>query len=66
MELFWLIVGALLTLSASVQAGILYPRESETREVKSLDGIWRFRPSNNTAQGFKEKWFTERLSQVIL
>jgi len=30
--------------------GILFPQESETREVKSLDGIWNFwiPPTNNS------------------
>ena len=45
--------------------GILYPRESETREVKSLDGMWNFRLSeDDPLQGFKEKWFTQDLVKV--
>lgn len=47
-------------------AGLLYPRESETREVKSLDGIWDFVRSNDTTPtaGIREKWFADDLSKV--
>lgn len=40
--------------------------ESETREVKSLDGIWNFVKSNQTAptQGIREKWFLNDLNKV--
>lgn len=46
--------------------GLLYPRESETREVKSLDGIWNFVRSNDTTPtaGIREKWFADDLSKV--
>lgn len=47
--------------------GLLYPRESETREVKSLDGIWNFVKSNQTAptEGIRDKWYLDDLSKVI-
>jgi beta-glucuronidase len=35
----------------------LYPRESETREIKSLDGIWKFQTSANPATGFDNVWY---------
>lgn len=63
----WLI---LLTLGGTVLhtsvAGILYPRESESREVVSLDGIWKFRISSAEAQekGFAEKWFSTNFEEV--
>lgn len=45
--------------------GILYPRESETREVKLLDGVWNFRISESDPMiGFREKWFVKDLSRV--
>lgn len=28
--------------------GLLYPRESESREVRSLDGLWYFLPTNES------------------
>ncbi|XP_020814029.1 beta-glucuronidase isoform X2 [Drosophila serrata] len=43
--------------------GLLYPRESETREVRSLDGMWRLVKSNpkDPLQGVREKWFANSL-----
>ncbi|XP_050437115.1 beta-glucuronidase isoform X1 [Adelges cooleyi] len=62
-----LTVGLLaLTLVACVDAvGILYPRESESREVKSLDGMWNFRLSEpDSLIGFKERWYMKDLSKT--
>ena len=41
---------------------ILYPLESETRELKSLDGIWKFQlsPSLSPEMGFDYKWFSNK------
>lgn len=44
---------------------ILYPRESETRQVKSLDGMWDFR-ADISRSGFEEMWYSMPLAQVIL
>lgn len=46
--------------------GLLYPRQSETREVYSLDGIWNFvaSPENDLLAGFKEKWYKQELKKV--
>ncbi|KAF4520951.1 hypothetical protein B566_EDAN008762 [Ephemera danica] len=46
-------------------SGLLYPRPSETREVKTLDGIWQFRisPTNDSNIGFKQKWYARSLEQ---
>jgi len=47
------------------QGGILYPRESETREVKLLDGFWNFRASDgDPLAGFSEKWYAQDLAKV--
>ncbi|XP_065719451.2 beta-glucuronidase isoform X4 [Drosophila suzukii] len=45
--------------------GMLYPRESETREVRSLDGIWNFVRSDqaNPTQGVRDEWYAKELSQ---
>ena len=57
----WLLVGGLGCCS-----GLLYPRESESRDVRSLDGLWNFRadfsPDRNA--GFEEQWYQSPLSQV--
>jgi hypothetical protein len=45
----------------------LYPRESETREVKKLDGVWNFRiiPMGDDQNiGFTQKWFSQPLQLV--
>uniref|UniRef100_A0A915HVB2 Beta-glucuronidase n=1 Tax=Romanomermis culicivorax TaxID=13658 RepID=A0A915HVB2_ROMCU len=51
------LVGSVLTLRC-VQ-GLLYPQDSETRQMKSLDGLWTFVPEtpNSDGVGFKEKWW---------
>ncbi|XP_017020484.1 beta-glucuronidase [Drosophila kikkawai] len=43
--------------------GLLYPRESETREVRSLDGMWRLVRSDpkDPLQGIREKWYANSL-----
>ena len=43
--------------------GILKPQDSETRETKSLDGMWRFRlaPRLDPDMGFREKWYNQSL-----
>ncbi|XP_076452855.1 beta-glucuronidase-like [Babylonia areolata] len=53
-----------------LSAGMLYPRDSESRLVKTLDGMWNFRadlsPSRN--ESFVDQWWTQPLSatgQVI-
>lgn len=45
--------------------GLLYPRESETREVKSLDGIWLFAKSETQTprEGLDDQWFIKGLSE---
>lgn len=46
--------------------GLLYPKESVSREVKELNGLWHFRadysPSRNA--GFLEQWYKQPLSKV--
>ncbi|KAL0272404.1 UNVERIFIED_CONTAM: hypothetical protein PYX00_005385 [Menopon gallinae] len=55
----------LYTLCSHESEGILYPRDSETRTVKSLDGIWNFRlslPWNYT--GHFEEWYLRGLKET--
>ena len=44
----------------------LFPRESPTREVKIIDGLWHFRAdySENRNAGFDLKWYEAPLSKV--
>jgi hypothetical protein len=69
----WLLVGLVLLMvygavSRTNTGGILYPQESESRDVRSLDGIWNFRlsPETDPLTGFRERWFQKDLSQVCL
>lgn len=52
---------------SSDQQGMLFPRESPSRQIKDLDGLWSFRAdtSQNRNAGFEEKWFLKYLVQVI-
>lgn len=48
--------------------GSLRPQDSETREVKSLDGMWRFRlaPRLDPDLGFREGWFNQSLDKSCI
>ncbi|MBN1799350.1 MAG: beta-glucuronidase [Spirochaetales bacterium] len=39
---------------------MLYPRSSQTREVKNISGIWKFQPDPGN-QGLDKKWFEKGL-----
>jgi len=59
---FYLLVG-----SANAKLpGMLFPRDSESREVKDLSGFWNFRAdmSKNRNAGFEQSWFAKPLWQV--
>ena len=55
-----------LFISDGLAFGYLYVRESESREVKDLNGIWTFRAdfSSNRNAGFEEKWYARPLAKV--
>lgn len=55
-----------LEVSAEIQ-GMLRVKDSETREVKDLCGLWNFRAdmSNDRKAGFRESWFSKPLSKVF-
>lgn len=48
------------------RSGILYPQDSETRELKSLDGIWQFRlaPRLQPELGFQQQWYSKPLAET--
>lgn len=58
------VLALLAALAACGAVSALYPRESETREVKLLDGVWNFRASSDSdpQEGFVKKWFQQPLS----
>lgn len=57
---------AVFNAVCALDSGMLFPRESSSREVKDLSGLWDFRadtsPSRN--QGFERAWYKSRLAQV--
>lgn len=48
--------------------GILFPRDSETRQTVSLDGLWNFvlSPINDPLVGFREFWYKKDLAKVSI
>jgi beta-glucuronidase len=46
--------------------GVLYPTDSESRTVYYLDGIWNFRPANESDPdvGHREGWYKVELRKV--
>ena len=44
---------------------MLYPKESEKREVKDLSGIWKFKVDKEN-KGLEEKWYKNSLNDYIL
>ncbi len=57
-----------LPVCYSIQGGMLYPRESESRQIQELNGFWNFRVDRSPGRdaGFTEMWFKKKLSQVIV
>ena len=60
-------MGTILLLCVAVprSAALLYPIESESREVKDLSGRWRFvaDDSSDRNRGFRESWWTKPLRE---
>ncbi|CAH0563529.1 unnamed protein product [Brassicogethes aeneus] len=46
--------------------GILFPKESETRQVISLDGLWNFVVPNTRKpfEGFEDHWYKRSLNEL--
>ena len=63
------VVSALnISLIMAALPGMLFPKDSERREVKDLSGLWDFRAdmSENRNGGFEKMWFAKPLWQVRL
>ena len=52
----WIGLLLLTVCWATTTDGLLYPAESETRQIRSLDGLWEFRLDKNR-EGETGKWF---------
>jgi beta-glucuronidase len=59
------VFGAMASGHDKVSHGLMFPRESETREVRSLDGMWNFVRSNvtNPSEGIRDRWYDRDLAQ---
>ncbi|XP_047991676.1 beta-glucuronidase [Leguminivora glycinivorella] len=50
---------------APAQGGSLYPQETETRDLRRLDGIWNFRKSPvDPEYGYRHKWYAQDLEKT--
>lgn len=60
---FFAIIIPQIFCQTTTTEGLLYPRASETRNLRSLDGIWNFIRSdtNDPAEGIREQWFLKDL-----
>ncbi|XP_074040769.1 beta-glucuronidase-like isoform X1 [Leptinotarsa decemlineata] len=54
------------TVAEIHKGGILFPRESETRQIVSLDGLWNFIVPNISDPfiGFEQHWYKKALKEV--
>ncbi|XP_007429739.1 beta-glucuronidase [Python bivittatus] len=52
--------------AGALDGGMLYPRESSSRELKDLSGLWSFRAdwSEQRDAGFVEQWYKRPLQQT--
>jgi beta-glucuronidase len=44
---------------------MLYPRESESREIKDLSGIWSFK-LDKESKGYEKRWYKKELTNTIM
>lgn len=51
--------------SGVIQGGMLYPQESESRQIQTLDGVWSFRADRSAQrnEGFLNSWWEKALSE---
>ncbi|XP_071027351.1 beta-glucuronidase-like isoform X2 [Oncorhynchus clarkii lewisi] len=71
MEAFRRLVKYFLSLSSVwnvghfKDSGMLFPRESSSREIKELNGLWNFRADHslNRNLGFEQAWYKSRLAE---
>ena len=59
---------SLVFVIASFSSGLLYPKDSTSRLVKELNGIWHFRVDNSASsqEGFTEEWYSKPLQSVSI
>lgn len=59
-------VVVLLSVPNVLSAGMLFPRESESRQITDLSGMWNFRADMSVSrnEGFENKWYSKPLLEV--
>ncbi|XP_053563422.1 beta-glucuronidase isoform X2 [Bombina bombina] len=63
----WLLLVCSKALADNVlDGGMLYPRETPTRELKELNGIWSFRADKSPQrdEGFQQQWYKRPLRET--
>ena len=57
----------LLLLHLFAASATLFPRDSGSRESKSLDGLWRFKlsPKDDPDIGFRDSWYSAPLQAIV-
>ena len=72
-SIFTLRIGQFVDCKSSVASsgrgpGLLYPHESESRQIQLLDGMWNFRAdrSDCRCEGLMQQWYLKPLSEVLL
>jgi len=70
--LAWISIGQFVDYGSSVELsgrgpGMLYPRESESRQIQLLDGMWNFRADSSDCrcEGLMQQWYLKQLSEVL-
>lgn len=60
------IVMLLVLKKVKISSCYLYPYESESRETRSLNGLWDFKisPEDNMDIGFTDAWYTKEFLEV--
>ncbi len=60
------IIAVSLLLIAIPSSCYLFPKDSPSRLVKELNGVWKFRIDDSPGRkaGFDEEWYSKPLSQV--
>ncbi|XP_053187736.1 beta-glucuronidase [Scomber japonicus] len=61
-----LCVLSLWDAASPLDTGMLFPRESSSRELKELNGLWVFRADKSTDrnQGFQKAWYKSPLAET--
>ncbi|XP_040280718.1 beta-glucuronidase [Bufo bufo] len=61
----WMLLLLGTGFSHALSQGMLYPRETPTRELKELNGIWSFRADRSPQrdEGFQQQWYKRPLRE---